>query len=975
MALTRRQAEVLEELEEWREDVRERGIGSRVVLLVAPAGWGRSAVLDQFRAAVEAAGGPVTVVARIDGNQPGGRAAQVAPLRRALTDIAPPSQAAELLDVDTPAGQAGLGLDVASWFVPGLAAAVSLTGLSRLLGAAARRWDDSPAGEASAVARAARAVAAISVKVPVVIVLDDADLLDPGLARATITGLAGRYDGRVLVVAAARPGSELVAGLVKETEPDLAGRIRRADASPRMDYPDRVELARELLPGLAPAAAERIARRTATFGEVFAVAAADNVAGLGPGIGADEAVATADAVINAVLDRAVPSREAAVLAWANGAMHEAQVDACLRVLGAERADEDVYVRRAGPLACLADPASRRCAEQAVAFSARQRAGLARAALEAAGQVAADPGAELADRVVARQAVHSVRADLDPALRGRLPLLQRALIRGLETLGDPEAAWQVARQALDEIPSDADGRQEVLMAYLRLARTRPSSGHPDPLAQEAISAAMAAGAAVGLEAQVWAAADLLGRDGDRERALALAGQVTAELETRTSLGEAGDQWRLLLAFAAGKARRPAIAQRLLAPMLASRTASREKAAQAVLRAVDGPHADIRLQIILLEAELETTPAAAEDDLLRLHSALAATYSDLGVYPQALSHGRQELVLRQHLQHLNHPRILGIRSNIAHWTGECGDAAGALRLFSALLPDMERVLGPNHPDTLTTRHNVATWTGECGDAAGALRLFSALLPDMERILGPNRPSTLTVRNNIASWTGRCGDAVGALRLSIALLPDMERLRGPDHAYTLSLRNNIAYWASECGDAAGTLRLFSALLPDIERVLGPDHTHTLTIRNNVATRTGEDGDAAGALRLFSALLPDMERVLGPNHPDTLKARNNVAFWTGECGDAAGALRLFSALLPDRERILGPDHPDTLITRNNIAGSTGKYGDAAGALRLFSALLPDMERVLGPNHPRTLTVRGNIAYWTAQVRRGSGDDLSSPS
>ena len=134
--------------------------------------------------------------------------------------------------------------------------------------------------------------------------------------------------------------------------------------------------------------------------------------------------------------------------------------------------EDVYVRRAGQLACLADPASRRCAEQAAAFSARQRAGLAGAVLEAAQLVAADPGAGLADRVVARQAVHRVRGDLDPALRGQLPLVQRALIRGLETLGDSDAARQVARQALAETPAGNAGRQGLLVAYLRLARTRP-----------------------------------------------------------------------------------------------------------------------------------------------------------------------------------------------------------------------------------------------------------------------------------------------------------------------------------------------------------------------------------------------------------------------------------------------------------------------------------------------------------------------
>ena len=281
--MSRRQAEVLEELQEWREDVRERGIGSRVVLLAVPEGWGRSAVLARFRDLAVGVDGPVTVVAGVDGNLPGGRAVQAAALREVLAGIAPPPRAAELLDLDTPAGRAALGVEVGGWFVPGLAVAVSVTVLARLLGAAGRVRDDGPAGEAGAVARA---VAALSVKVPVVVVIDDADLLDAGLARAVITGLAGRYDGRVLVAVAASPDSDLVAGLIRDAGYDLAGRVRKASADPEMDYAARVELMRELLPRLPAQAAERIARRTATFGEVFAVAAADKVAGLGPGTGA-----------------------------------------------------------------------------------------------------------------------------------------------------------------------------------------------------------------------------------------------------------------------------------------------------------------------------------------------------------------------------------------------------------------------------------------------------------------------------------------------------------------------------------------------------------------------------------------------------------------------------------------------------------------------------------------------------------------
>jgi hypothetical protein len=49
--------------------------------------------------------------------------------------------------------------------------------------------------------------------------------------------------------------------------------------------------------------------------------------------------------------------------------------------------------------------------------------------------------------------------------------------------------------------------------------------------------------------------------------------------------------------------------------------------------------------------------------------------------------------------------------------------------------ERVLGPEHPHTLTTRHNLALWTGQAGDAAGARDQYAALLPIRERVLGPS------------------------------------------------------------------------------------------------------------------------------------------------------------------------------------------------------------------------------------------------
>ena len=66
--------------------------------------------------------------------------------------------------------------------------------------------------------------------------------------------------------------------------------------------------------------------------------------------------------------------------------------------------------------------------------------------------------------------------------------------------------------------------------------------------------------------------------------------------------------------------------------------------------------------------------------------------------------------------------------------------------------ERVLGPEHPDTLTARANLAAWTGQAGDAAGARDQYAALLPVRERVLGPEHPDTLTARGNLAHWTGK-------------------------------------------------------------------------------------------------------------------------------------------------------------------------------------------------------------------------------
>ena len=55
-----RQAELAGELVEWWEDLWQRGMTSRVVLVAVPPGWGRTTVLDRLAEAAGADDVPVT---------------------------------------------------------------------------------------------------------------------------------------------------------------------------------------------------------------------------------------------------------------------------------------------------------------------------------------------------------------------------------------------------------------------------------------------------------------------------------------------------------------------------------------------------------------------------------------------------------------------------------------------------------------------------------------------------------------------------------------------------------------------------------------------------------------------------------------------------------------------------------------------------------------------------------------------------
>jgi repressor LexA len=104
---------------------------------------------------------------------------------------------------------------------------------------------------------------------------------------------------------------------------------------------------------------------------------------------------------------------------------------------------------------------------------------------------------------------------------------------------------------------------------------------------------------------------------------------------------------------------------------------------------------------------------------------------------------------------HEYVLSVRAEFAACTASVGDVIGALKQFSVLVPETERVLGAGHMQTLAARNNLAAMTEDAGDKAGARHQLAALLPLAKQALGPRHPLTHAVRGNLFRLNQELGE----------------------------------------------------------------------------------------------------------------------------------------------------------------------------------------------------------------------------
>ena len=350
-----RHAAALDELVEWWQDLSRQDISSRAVLLPVPRQWGGTHLLNKFAALVEN-DEAVSIVVLIPGASLSDELGlQALELRKLFSDAHARHRVAELLGADRLGGVTQLGLGLAGLFASPLASLVGLLLAGIGVGAVGKVWDDSPAGQEGMVAKLARAVAAVSVSVPVVVVIDDADRLVSDLAVVLVENLIGRFDGQVLVVAAVNPGGDLLPALTARAAHGLTdGRIRTIDADPDMDYQARVDLAAQLCPNLPMRPPAGSASGHGHSQMCSKITSAERLTELNAQDDDAAVMTVVDEVIDAQVNRAPPSRLAVVLAWAGGVLHARQAERAVQVLDEERLGDNDDVIRFESLIRLAD---------------------------------------------------------------------------------------------------------------------------------------------------------------------------------------------------------------------------------------------------------------------------------------------------------------------------------------------------------------------------------------------------------------------------------------------------------------------------------------------------------------------------------------------------------------------------------------------------------------------------------------------
>lgn len=294
----------------------------------------------------------------------------------------------------------------------------------------------------------------------------------------------------------------------------------------------------------------------------------------------------------------------------------------------------------------------------------------------------------------------------------------------------------------------------------------------------------------------------------------------------------------------------------------------------------------------------------------------------------------------------------------------DPDRSIQMLEEIGRDTARVLGAGHRRTFSTRARLASKIQEAGRADDAKLLLDRLVADQEIGLGADDPDTLSTRFSRALLEAAAGEGDQAVRMFEDLLADHVRVLGADHPDTLVVRSALGDALSEIGRWEDAARMFEELLPDMTAAW-PDRVETLELRANLAAAYAHLGQASRAIEVYEEVVPAQERILGADHVATFATMYELATALATMGRFDDAIELFEAVVVGRTKVLGPEDDATLLTRFELGSCYGLAGRFDDAINEFEALQSRFLIAVGQDHPDTLFVGAELARWLPDAGR----------
>lgn len=366
------------------------------------------------------------------------------------------------------------------------------------------------------------------------------------------------------------------------------------------------------------------------------------------------------------------------------------------------------------------------------------------------------------------------------------------------------------------------------------------------------------------------------------------------------------------------------------------------------------------------ELRSISSLAGQVLGAEHSVTLASLNNLSTYLVSARRFREANSLLEDLLERRH-RILGSTSPDTLYTtlqiGAClyeaGQTADALQIFEDVLSAQSDLLGSLHPDSMMTRGRILECMIDLERLSDAGEFGQSLLNDRYEILGHEHRLTIATRLTVASTVAGLGDYQTAVKELRDLEVDAIRFLGERHRTTINTRQKLADCLGQLGHAVESVRILTEVLQSRIEVFGPEDPETFNTRNLLAWWLAESGEVDRGVEELETLLRDQRRVLDADDVSVMFTQCNIARWVGEQGDVRRAIEILEQVCKNRLRALGPNHPDLLATRSNLAGWKLVAGDVEGGVTDLELLLEDQVRILGADHPDTQTSIRNLTLF----------------